>query len=173
MLGPKVFTGVRVHQLSRDAHAIDVASDAAHHEIADPKLASNLLHIKMRSLVLERRMLGDDEKSGEFRQAGDEVLGDAIAEIVLLRIAAHVGERKHSNRRRAFDRNARFSNGSSEQVAPTRHGFDHPLFAVTQGNSQFAYALLNRIIGHEYIWPDGLDNFILRHQTASVLDKIA
>jgi hypothetical protein len=34
----------------------------------------------------------DDQKFAEARQLGDDVLGDAVGKVLLLRIATHVGE---------------------------------------------------------------------------------
>src|SRR5262249_57339499 len=42
-------------------------------------------------------MSRDDQELGEPRQLSDDVLGDAITEILLLRVAAEIGERQHRN----------------------------------------------------------------------------
>ena len=48
--------------------------------------------------VLERRVAGDHEQGAEARQLRDDVVGDAVAEILLFGVAAHVGERQHGDR---------------------------------------------------------------------------
>jgi hypothetical protein len=43
---------------------------------------------------LETRISRDDKELGEARELGDDVFGNAVAEIILLRIAAVVAEGK-------------------------------------------------------------------------------
>ena len=47
----------------------------------------------------EGGVAGDDRQRRHLRQVGDDVLGDAVAEIFLLGIAAHVDERQDADRR--------------------------------------------------------------------------
>ena len=42
-------------------------------------------------------MASDDEQDREARKLCDDVLGDPIAEILLLRVSAHVGEGEDGN----------------------------------------------------------------------------
>ena len=49
----------------------------------------------------------DDQELGEPRQLGDDVLGNAVAEIVLLRVATEIGERKDRDRRLVRERQFR------------------------------------------------------------------
>ncbi len=42
---------------------------------------------------------GDDEKRTELGKLGDDILGDAVGEELLIRIGAHVDEGKHGKRR--------------------------------------------------------------------------
>jgi hypothetical protein len=50
-------------------------------------------------LVDEAGVSGDDEEPPQSGKSGDDVLGDAVAEIFLLGIATEVGEGEHGNRR--------------------------------------------------------------------------
>ena len=52
-----------------------------------------------RSLNLNADVLRGDVQSGHLRQAGDDVLRDAVAEVVLVRVCAEVGERENGDRR--------------------------------------------------------------------------
>ena len=47
----------------------------------------------------ERRIAGDDKELPKFGESGDDVFRDAVGEIFLFRVAAHVLERQHCNRR--------------------------------------------------------------------------
>ena len=55
------------------------------------------------TLALEREggVARDDEERRHLAQIGDDVLADAVAEIFLLDIAAHIGEGQHANRQLA------------------------------------------------------------------------
>ena len=51
------------------------------------------------AFVVEARIARDHEKPVDARQAGDDVLDRAVGEILLLRVAAHIGERQDCDRR--------------------------------------------------------------------------
>ena len=55
-------------------------------------------------LVDEGRVARDDEQVAKARERGDDVLGQAIGEKLLLGLAAHVGERQDGDRRLLRDR---------------------------------------------------------------------
>ena len=76
----------------------DLADTAFEHE-AHAKIAPDLLHLDRPALVGKRRVARDHEQARDLREIGDQVFGDAVAEIVLLDIAAHVHERQHGDRR--------------------------------------------------------------------------
>ena len=91
-------------------------------------------------LVLERedRMAGDHEQARHLGQFGDQVVGQAFREMVLLRIAADIDERQHSDRRlvgqrigEAFDRGRR---------CPDIHGCHHHSAAPAKPEQQEAAA---------------------------------
>ncbi len=48
-------------------------------------------------------MLRENGQAGNFRQAGDKVRRDAVAQIVLLRITTHIIKWKNGNNRRGTD----------------------------------------------------------------------
>src|SRR5262249_58769266 len=50
------------------------------------------------ALVGEARVASDDEEAAVLRQVGDDVLGDAVEEVLLLGIARHVLKREHRDR---------------------------------------------------------------------------
>ena len=90
--------GLRVNQLSGNAHAIPHLAHAAFDQISNAKPRPDILYGDALSFEGERGMAGDDEQGWKTRQLGDDILRDAIGEILLFRIAAHIVERKHGNR---------------------------------------------------------------------------
>ena len=99
-----------IDELRRDAHAIAGLADAALEQKAHAQVASDLLHFDRPALVGEGGVARDHEQARGLREVGDQVFGHAVAEIFLLRIAAHVlegqdgdrwlvGQRKHRTSR--------------------------------------------------------------------------
>ena len=76
-----------------------LAANAALQDVAHAEIASDLAHVGRLALVLEGGIAGDDEQLGEPRQLGDDIVGNAVAEIVLVLVAAQVVERQHGDRR--------------------------------------------------------------------------
>src|SRR6185437_12436224 len=66
-------------------------------DIADPELFGDLLRVDGPALEEERGIACDDEEPAQLRQRRDDVLADAVGEILLLRIAAHVHKGKHGD----------------------------------------------------------------------------
>ena len=58
------------------------------------QFARDLLHVDRHAAIAERGRARTHRQHAPARQLGDDVLGDAVAEIRLLRIAAQVGERQ-------------------------------------------------------------------------------
>ena len=90
--------GAGLEQLRRDAHPAAGASYAAFENVAHGEALADFAHIRRLPLVGEGRIARDDEKPGELGQVGDDVLADAVAEVLLLGVAAHVLERQHGDR---------------------------------------------------------------------------
>src|SRR5262245_15789248 len=88
-----------IDELCGDAYTIAPLADAALQYEPHTELAADLLHLGGLALVDEGRVPGDDKQAGDFRKISDQVLGDAVAEILLFSIAAHVGERQYGDRR--------------------------------------------------------------------------
>src|SRR5438876_5676907 len=87
-----------VDELSGNPHARSRLSNASFQDKGDAKLVTYLLHLYRFTFVNKRRVTGDNEKAGDLRQVSDDVLGDAVTEIFLFRVAAHIVEWKHGNR---------------------------------------------------------------------------
>src|SRR5262249_16297396 len=59
----------------------------------------DLLYVNGATLVDEAGVSGDDKKRLAARQHRDDVLGDAIGKVFLFRVAGHILEGKHGDRR--------------------------------------------------------------------------
>ena len=93
-----------VDQLGADAQPIAVAAHAAFEHVTDAELARNLAHIDCAVLVDEGGVAGDDEQPSDLGKTSDEVLREAVSEVVLVGVPAHVGEGQHRDRRTARQR---------------------------------------------------------------------
>src|SRR5262245_58389943 len=97
-LGPQMIAGFRFDQLACNPHALTGSSYASLEDMPHAKFASDLLHIDESPLVDERRSSRDDKEPSVMRKGGNDVFCNAIREILLLGITAHVREREHRNR---------------------------------------------------------------------------
>jgi hypothetical protein len=84
-----------VDQLRRDPDSVAALANAALQNVSHTQLFRRVANIDRAPFVNEGGIARDDPKSSQLRQGGDDVLDQAIAEIVLLGIAAHVLERQH------------------------------------------------------------------------------
>jgi hypothetical protein len=89
--------GGAVDQLRGDPHAAAGLAHAAFEHMADLQLPRDLWHVDVLALEREGGIARGDPQRGDLGEVGDDVLGDAIGKILLLGIAAHVGEREHAN----------------------------------------------------------------------------
>ncbi len=105
-VGPEVTAVLAVDELGGDAHARAGLADAAFQDEFDPEILAHLVHLHRLALVGKRRIARDNEQAGDFRQVGDDVLGDPIAKIFLLGVAAHVCEWQHGDGRSVGRRRA-------------------------------------------------------------------
>ena len=87
-----------VDQLRGDPHPVAGLAHAALEHVADAERLGHVRHGDRCLLVDEGRVAGDDVQLGQLREIGDDVLADAVGEILLLGIAAHVVEREHGDR---------------------------------------------------------------------------
>src|SRR6516165_2775623 len=97
-LSPEMGAGSNIDKLGADAHALPGSAYATFEDIADAKVAANLLEIDGFSFVGECGIASDDEKPAPFRQRRDDVLGNAVDEIFLLGIATDIVKRKDGDR---------------------------------------------------------------------------
>jgi hypothetical protein len=86
-----VIAALCVNELDTDAHSVTDALNAAFQDIANVQLAADLLQIDVLAFVGEGRVAPDHGEAAA-RQISREALGYAINEILLFRVAGHVGE---------------------------------------------------------------------------------
>ena len=94
VVGPPVRSGCGVDQLGADADAFAGAANAALQHVAHSELAPDLSDIRRLALVLEAGITRDDEQLAEPRELRDDVLDDAVGQVLLLGIGAQIGERE-------------------------------------------------------------------------------
>ena len=98
---------LRVNELRVYAHSIAASLHASFERIAHVQLAPGPGDIDGFPPIGERGVPRDDERAPNPRQIGRQALGHAVDEIVLLRVAADIHERKHDDGeawRRGFGR---------------------------------------------------------------------
>ncbi len=89
--------GGNVIELGGDADAVAIPADAAFDHVADAEFLADLPDVGGLALVDKRRVAGDHEEPAQLGQRGDDVLADAVGEIILLWIVAHVDEGQHGD----------------------------------------------------------------------------
>ena len=97
-----------------------VAKDVAHAEFL-----GDAAHIHRLVLEREAGVAGDDEEARRLRELGDEILGQAIGEELLLGVGAQICEGEHGDRGLGGQRQALGSGrlaGSGDAVDPDRRG---------------------------------------------------
>src|SRR3954470_22522005 len=134
----------RLNELSPYPDAPTRFSYASFEHVADAEFAPNLLDVDRLTLVGEARISRDDEQGFETRQGGNNVFHDAIGEVFLFRISAHVLKRQYCDRRLVGKRKRvggvtrRFrarSRSRSRSIEPHRpvDVFERPLAEVIKG----------------------------------------
>ena len=78
-----------------NADAVAGLAHAPFEHARNTELAPDRADILPGALVLEGRRAGGDAQVGDSREGTDELLGDALAEVLLVAIGAHVDEREH------------------------------------------------------------------------------
>ncbi len=138
-------------------------------------------------LVGEGRVAGDHHEPALLRQRGKDVLADAVAEIVLRGITAHVLEGEHRDRgavRHARQGGPRFSRHdrrchffpdvADEAEALARNGLDQPLgrAVVTDRLARGVDPAVERRVRDDAVAPDLGDQVILADHPGALRDQI-
>ena len=85
--GPEMRAGRRVDELRVDPHPVLIALHRAFEDVANAKFLADLLGVGGPALICARRGAGDHEAVTDVRQVRSQVVGDAVYEIVVARIA--------------------------------------------------------------------------------------
>ena len=102
--GPEMVATDAIDQLSGDANPLARLAHAAFKDVTGAKFLRHLAHIRRFALVGKGRISRNDGERAPGCQGGDDVLGQPVAEILLFRVAAHVGEGQHGDGGLVVDR---------------------------------------------------------------------
>src|ERR1700730_13752049 len=91
-----------IDQLHVDQHLIAASSYAAFHDIANPQIAPDMFSIDSLALVGKGCVAGDHEAPRNPRQIGRQIIGNAVREILLVRVVRKVREGKDNDRQRRY-----------------------------------------------------------------------
>ncbi len=97
-LRPEREVGARVDQLGVDAQAVAGAAQAAGEHVRGAQLLADLRRRDLLVAVGEHRRAREDVQAADLRQLGDDVLGDPIAEVLVLLHPAQILEVEHRDR---------------------------------------------------------------------------
>ena len=100
-LRPDVRISRGINQLRDDAQPIRRASNAALDDVRDTELRRDLLRALVGFLIAHHRGARDHLEASDLRELGDDVLGDTVAEVLIVCAGAHVRQRQHGDRRLA------------------------------------------------------------------------
>ena len=103
-IGPNLVAPLGIRKLAGDPQPVSCAADAALENVACAELPAQSLRLVREALEAEARTAPDHEQFAEARELRDDVLGNAIAKIALVWIAAQIAEREHRDRGTVPDR---------------------------------------------------------------------
>ena len=81
-----------IHQLRGDPHAVAFLAHIAFDQVADAEALADLADVLAAVLEREGRGAGDDLQLRAIRQAIDELFGQAVAEVLVVRVVAAIDE---------------------------------------------------------------------------------
>src|SRR5262245_57831141 len=85
-----MLSGGGVDQLSSDTHLRISLLHAAFQNISDTHLPPDVLYLHRLAFVGKSRVAGDDKQTRYLREVSGKDVSEAVAEIVLVRIFAHI-----------------------------------------------------------------------------------
>jgi hypothetical protein len=95
---PEIRSRRCVDQLTANAQAVARLAHASLEDIAHPQFAPDLLYVHGAAFVGKARIARDHEQVPEAPQGLDDVFHDAVREVFLIGVIAHVLEGQHGNR---------------------------------------------------------------------------
>ena len=143
LLAPQHGAIARVHQLGSDRERVDALHQPAFQHGAHPQLPADFLDILVLTLIAEHRVSRLDLQVRYAREARDEALGNPVAQVFCVGIAARIDEGQHGQRvdglapRKCIDANgAEYDNGTrnraegagdeAELVQPRKAHYEKP-----------------------------------------------
>ena len=129
-------------ELGRDPEAVAGLADTAFEDGLDTQPAADLAGLDRRAAEQERGRPRRDAKPAQAAQGVDDLFGDALAEVGLVLVPAHVGERQDRDRRDLPDAGrGRFLSELLELVAKARGGRDPETDVLFQAAAEDAVEL--------------------------------
>ena len=142
-----------VDQLAGDPDRVGRLAHAAFQHISDAQLARDLANIDRLALVGECGISRDDEEPRLTRECRDDVLGEAVREVFLLLVAAHVLKRQDGDRGLVGKRQlrsrvpARLEPNPPDSHRP-RNVLELALAGILEGDIELALHVLLHSSGH-------------------------
>jgi hypothetical protein len=96
-ISPDVRAAFRVDKLNVNLHPVARPPNAPFEDIVDAQFAPDLLYVNGFALVGEGSGARDYEATGNPREVGGQIVGDAISEIFLVRILRQVLKRQYDD----------------------------------------------------------------------------
>ena len=94
-LRPEMLVALRIDQLRDDAHAIAGAAHAPLEDRRSIQLRTDLAQAVLAFLERHDRGPRNHLETADLRQVGNDIFGDAVGEVLVLRIRAQVEERQY------------------------------------------------------------------------------
>ena len=96
--------GQWIDQVRDDPHSRPGPTNASFEDRRHPKFLRDRGDLLARLLVLHSGRARDDLERADFGELGDDVISDPVAEVLILRVSAHVLERQDGDRLRGGER---------------------------------------------------------------------
>src|SRR6185437_15927213 len=133
-----------------DAQPVSGLAHATFQDVAHFQLLGDLRDIDALALELERGVARDDSQRRHLTKVSDDVFADAVAEIFLLLVVAHIGEGQHADRKpRGARRGFRLGLHGENMNGPL-DVFDRVLAHVFVVGSHFARQMIAHAAGYRH-----------------------
>ena len=126
-LGPDLTARGAVDQPDGETEPVAGTAHAAFQHMADPKPGAGIDRRARARLQGETGLACRHEQPGDLRELGDQVLGDALGEIVLVRVAAEIDERQDGDGRASQPGNGRAGRDFRRRRHLDREGAQRPV----------------------------------------------
>src|SRR5437762_3532222 len=129
-LGPQLVTVACVDELGADAYAMTASTHASLQKCADVEQLTDLSDPEQFPLQRERRSARSDLECGNPCQRVENVLGDSVREVFIVRTGTHVSEGHYADRRLVGSDARMFNCTLSGQIAHEILGAAVTLFRI-------------------------------------------